>query len=180
MIMRKIIVSILALLALGIGSVLAYAAVQPDTFTFARTVTIAAPPEKIMPLIQDLKAFNQWNPFAQGHPAATIAYSGPQSGKGATYEWKGDSAGQGRVEVTEVEPSSHVTMQLDMMRPMEAHNLVNFTLKPNGNATDVTWSMSGRSPFIARVVCVFYNMTGMVEAEFDKGLASLKSLAEKG
>ena len=38
-------------------------------------------------------------------------------------------------------------IQLDMIRPMKAQNTVEFTLAFNRGATDVTWSMKGKSAF---------------------------------
>lgn len=177
--MLRILAIIGAVLVVAVGGVLAYAATQPDTFVISRTVRIAAAPDKVFPLIQDLKAFNRWNPFLKLDPAAKLTYSGPESGKGAAHQWSGNSnVGAGRVEITNAVAPSRVTMQLDMISPMEAHNLVEFALKPDGSATNVTWTMSGRSPFISKVMCLFFSMDKMVGGEFDKGLASLKALAE--
>lgn len=177
--MLRILAVIGGVLAVALGGVLAYAATQPDAFRITRAVTIAAPPEKVFQLIQDLKSFNRWNPFLKLDPAAKLAYSGPSSGKGAAHTWSGDSnVGAGRLEITDAVMPSRISMQLDMTSPMEAHNLVEFALKPNGSGTDVTWTMTGRSPFIAKVMCVFFSMDRMVGGEFDKGLASLKALAE--
>jgi hypothetical protein len=68
-------------------------------------------------------------------------------------------------------------MTLDMIKPMEAHNQVVFKLKPAGahagNGTVVTWTMSGRSPYMAKLMGLVCNMDKMVGAEFDKGLADL-------
>jgi hypothetical protein len=70
-------------------------------------------------------------------------------------------------------------MALDMSKPMEAHNTVVFSLQPSGGATDVRWTMSGESPFIAKVLGVFCDVDTMVGGEFEKGLQNLKALAEK-
>jgi hypothetical protein len=70
-------------------------------------------------------------------------------------------------------------MKLDMLAPFEAHNLVEFTLAPRGEATEVTWSMRGPSPFVARLVGVFMNMDRMIGRDFEAGLANLKAIAER-
>ena len=49
-------------------------------------------------------------------------------------------------------------MKLDMIEPFEGHNIVEFTLAPKGDATDVTWAMHGPSPFMAKLVGLFMNM----------------------
>jgi hypothetical protein len=44
--------------------------------------------------------------------------------------------------------------------------------------TTVTWSMEGQNNFTAKAVCLFMNMDQMVGGQFEKGLASMKSVAE--
>jgi uncharacterized protein YndB with AHSA1/START domain len=178
--MAKMIAVVVVLLVVGVAAVLAYAATRPDAFQVARSVSIKAPPEKIFPLIDDLRAFNKWNPFLKNDPATKLSYSGPDRSKGAAHEWEGNSrVGKGRVEITDSVPSSKIVMKLDMIKPMEGHNRVEFTLEPSGDATTVTWAMSGESAYIAKVIGVVMSMDKMVGGEFEKGLADLKSLAEK-
>jgi hypothetical protein len=56
---------------------------------------------------------------------------------------------------------------------------VDFTLDPKGEATTVTWAMEGPMPFISKVICLFVDMDRMVGADFEAGLANLKSIAER-
>jgi hypothetical protein len=67
--------------------VLIRAALLPNDFRLSRSVTIRAPREKIFALINDMKAFNQWNPFAKMDPSTQSTYRGPGSGPGAAFEW---------------------------------------------------------------------------------------------
>ena len=66
-----------------------------------------------------------------------------------------------------------------MFKPFEAHNLVEFTLEPQGDITVVTWSMRGRVPYLAKIVHVVFDMDKMVGGDFETGLANLKAIAEK-
>lgn len=178
--MLRVLKIIALVLVVAIAAVLGTAATRPDHFEVARTAKINAPAEAIFPLINDLKAFNGWNPFAKQDPAMTITYSGPPSGTGAAYTWTGDhNVGAGALSIKRSTPSSRVVMALDMAKPMEAHNTVVFSLRPSGGATDVSWTMSGESPFIAKVLGVFCNVDTMVGGEFEKGLQSLKTMVEK-
>lgn len=164
----------------AIAVVLAYAATRPDEFHIARSTSIVAPPEKIFPLVNDLRSFNQWNPFAKQDPTAQITYNGPPGGKGASHAWNSKGrAGKGSLEIVDTAPPSGVTMMLRMEKPMKADNTIVFALRPNGSATDVTWTMSGISPYIAKVMGVIINCDRMVGGEFEKGLADLKALAER-
>jgi hypothetical protein len=70
-------------------------------------------------------------------------------------------------------------MHLEMLRPLETHNVVEFTLEPKGESTNVTWAMNGRVPYVAKILHVFINVDRMVGQDFEAGLASLKAVAEK-
>jgi hypothetical protein len=166
--------------AVVVGGILVLAALRPDTFQVRRTASIKAQPEQIFPLINDLHRFNTWNPFDKKDPSLKRSYSGPESGKGAAYAFDGDrNVGKGTLEITDSAPASKVTMALRMREPFRADNRVVFTLAPDGAATEVTWSMQGAVPYFAKIIHLFIDMDRMVGGEFEAGLASLKTLAEK-
>jgi uncharacterized protein YndB with AHSA1/START domain len=182
--MLKIIGIIAGVLAVGVIGVLAYATTVPDTFRVQRSVSVKAAPEKVFPLINELKTMNEWNPFAKQDPTIRLTYSGPAAGKGAANDWDSDGkAGKGRLEITDSTRPSQVTMRLDMEKPMEGHNTIEFALRPEAQganqATNVTWAMTGPMPYIAKVICTFVSMDRMIGGEFEKGLAALKTMAEK-
>jgi hypothetical protein len=94
--------------------------------------------------------------------------------------WEGNKAvGQGRMEITESTAPSRVLIQLDFLSPFEAHNIADFTLKHDGESTQVTWAMYGPSPYISKLMTTFMSMESMVGPDFEAGLKSLKQLAEK-
>lgn len=168
---------VITLIALAVT---AYAATKPDTFSIARSTTIKAAPDRIFPLINDLHAFNTWNPFLVPDPSAKLEYIGPSRGKGAAHKWDGNGqVGKGSVEISESTAPSKIKMNLDMIKPMEAHNTVDFTLEPAGDATKVTWAMTGQQPLIGKIMTVFIDCEKMVGEQFEKGLTSLKAIAEK-
>jgi hypothetical protein len=173
------IVAIVAIIVVvAVVVVLAYAATRPDTFHVQRTATIKAPPERIFPLIDDLHAHTTWSPFEKD-PNMKRTHSGPPRGKGAVYEWEGNrQVGSGRIAITDSTPSK-LTMALDMFTPFEAHNIVEFTLAPNGGSTDVTWAMHGRSPYMAKLMSTFINCDRMVGRQFEEGLGKMKALVER-
>ena len=65
-----------------------------------------------------------------------------------------------------------------MIKPMAATNTITFALSPNGTATDVSWTMTGARPYVAKVMGTLFNMDKMVGGTFAKGLADLKQIAE--
>jgi uncharacterized protein YndB with AHSA1/START domain len=178
--MLKVLGFVLAILLLVVGVVLANAAAKPDTFRVERSTMIAAPPEKIYPLIADFDHWGAWSPYEKKDPAMKRARSGAASGPGSVYAWDGDrNVGKGRIAIASATPPSRVSLTLDFERPFEAHNIVDFTLEPKGEATSVTWAMRGRVPFVAKIVHVIFDVDRMVGSDFEAGLASLKAIAER-
>ena len=162
-----------------IVGVLVFAATKPDTFRVQRAASIKAPPEKIAAVLGDFHGWEAWSPWEKMDPAMKRSYSGAPKGKGAVYAWEGNSkVGQGRMQITEDAPS-RVAMDLDFVKPFEAHNKVVFTLAPEGDATEVVWAMQGPVPYMAKIVHVFVDMDSMVGGQFETGLANLKAVTEK-
>lgn len=167
-------------IAVLIAGVLIFASTQPDSFKVERSARINAAPDKIFPLINDLKAWNAWSPWEKKDPAMKRTFSPNTAGQGATYGWDGNKeVGQGRMEITESSAPSKIAIKLNFLKPFEAQNTAEFTLKPSGDATDVTWAMHGPMPFISKVMCLFFSMDKMVGKDFEAGLANLKAAAEK-
>lgn len=163
----------------AVGIVLAYAATRPDTFETARTARIAASPERLFPLINDLRQMNTWNPYALRDTTGTTTYRGPASGRGAAFEFAGPKSGAGSIEIVDSSASRNVVMRLLMVKPFKADNTVKFSLQPDGPATAVTWAMSGRQPLLGKVMALFINCEKMVGRDFEEGLANLKAIAER-
>ena len=172
---------ILVFLAAAVAALLAYAATRPDKFRVERSTRIDAPPEKIFPWIEDLRAHERWSPYYRKDPAARFAYSGPARGVGAICAFEGNrEVGSGRVTVTGSAPHHRVRMRLQMIKPFAADNDVEYTLAPqrDGRSTEVTWAMNGRQPFLGKVIGVFLDMDRMIGTDFAHGLADLKALVE--
>ena len=174
--LKKILIAVAVLLA----GLLLLPFTQPDTFTVHRSRQIQAPPEQLRALINDLRAFNRWNPYDKKDPAMQSSYSGPAAGPGARYAFKGNSeVGEGSLTITASTPQQ-VGMRLDMSAPMEAHNDITFTLVPKAGGTEVTWAMRGNCPYIAKLMGLIFDMDAMIGKDFEAGLAALQQLAERG
>ena len=109
----------------------------------------------------------------------TRRFSGPARGQGAAYEWSSEGkAGNGRMEILS-STAPKTTIQLDFSKPFKANNTAEFTLVPQGAATQVGWAMYGPNPFVAKLMGLFFDMDKLVGKDFEAGLASLKAAAEK-
>jgi uncharacterized protein YndB with AHSA1/START domain len=173
---KKVLLGLLALIAL----VLIYAATRPDTFRVERSIAIKAEPAKVYALLNDFHQFASWSPWQNLDSAMQTTHSGAPSGQGAVYAWTGnDAVGAGRMEILQTVPNTSVTVKLDFLKPFEAHNTSQYTLSSNGGTTTVTWAMFGHTPYISKVMGVFVSMDSMIGKDFERGLATLKAVAEK-
>ncbi|MGH7766014.1 MAG: SRPBCC family protein, partial [Candidatus Binatia bacterium] len=106
-------------------------------------------------------------------------YEGVPAGTGAVYTWAGNKeVGEGRTTITESRPNELIRIKLEFFKPFAGTSIAEFTFKPQGNQTAVTWSMAGEKNFTAKAVHLFMNMDKMIGGQFEKGLAQMKSVAE--
>jgi hypothetical protein len=170
---------ILAVLVLVVLGILGYASTKPDTFEVVRSTTIKAPPEKIYARLNDFSQWDSWSPWSKLDPAMTKKISTNSVGKGATYEWAGNSdVGKGKMEITESIAPTAVNMNLFFAEPFNSNNTSNFLLIPSGDATKVEWRMKGQSPFISKVMTVFIDLDKEIGKDFERGLENLRKVSE--
>jgi hypothetical protein len=180
--MLEILAIIAVVVAIAIAIVLGLAATKPDSFSVQRAAVVKAPAEKIFPLINDFHQWGSWSPWENKDPGMKRTYSGAQSGKGAVYAWDGNkNVGSGRMEILDASSPSKIVIKLDFFKPFEGHNTAEFTMLPQGDATNtiVTWAMYGPAPFMSKMMQVFMNIDNMIGKDFEAGLANLKKLTEK-
>src|SRR5713226_6692083 len=170
---------ILIALAVIVVVFVAIVAVQPSDFRITRSATIAAPPEAVFAQVNDLHNWEAWSPWAKLDPAAKSTYEGPAAGVGAAFAWSGNNKiGEGRMTVIDSRPNVLVRFKLDFLKPFKASNTAEFTFKPEGNQTAVTWSMYGKNNFLSKAVGLFMNCDKMVGGQFEQGLAQMNSVTE--
>jgi hypothetical protein len=169
---------LLALVAIVIVLVMVVA-LQPAEFRVARSASIAAPPAAVFAQVNDFHNWEAWNPWGKIDPAMKQTYEGAPAGVGAIYTWIGNNeVGEGRMTLTESRPSELILIKLEFFKPFAATNTAEFTFKPEGNQTVITWSMFGDKTFIAKAIHLFMNMDKMIGGQFETGLASIKSIVE--
>ena len=173
--LTKILVGIVAVIALFF----IYVAMRPADFRVERSAAIAAPALTLFEQVNDHHKFNAWNPFLKLDPNVKNTYSGPEAGVGAVCSWDGNrDIGAGSSTIIESKPGELVRMRMDWKRPMEGTSMVNFTFKPEGDKTVVTWAMYGKNGFMGKLVSLFMDCEKMCGPPFEEGLAKLKTLTE--
>ena len=150
------------------------------SFTVERSITIAAPAQRVYPEIVDFHRWTEWSPWERLDPNLQRAYSGPDVGVGATYEWSGTrKVGAGRMEIVDAAEPSTIGIKLDFLKPFKSHSQTRFTLAPGAGTTTVTWAMKGPKTFATKLMGIFTSMDKVVGGDFEKGLEQLKAVAER-
>jgi uncharacterized protein YndB with AHSA1/START domain len=172
------IVLILAVIVLVLVVIVAW---RPSEFRIERTTVIAAPPSVVFAQVNDFHKWEAWNLWAKMDPAMTQTYEGAPAGAGAVYTWAGNrQVGEGRMTIVESRPNDLIRVRLEFLKPFANTSLAEFTFKPQGTQTAVTWSMTGTNNFMAKAFHLVMNMDRMIGGQFDKGLADMKSTVEAG
>lgn len=175
--MLKKVLLVLAALILGLVAVIA---LQPSSFQVTRSITIAAAPEAVFPLVNDFHNWDAWSPWARLDPAMKTTHGGPAAGTGATYAWSGNrQAGEGRMEVIESRAAEWVRIKLDFIKPFESTSDTSFAFKQGPAGTTVTWTMGGANNFLSKAFCLFTGgMDKAIGPDFERGLANMKAAVE--
>jgi hypothetical protein len=177
--MLEIILYILIGLTILIGIFAAVVAMQPSAFRIERSASMSASPSAPFAQVNDFHNWDGWSPWAKLDPTMKQTYAGPQAGTGAIYMWLGNKqVGEGRMAITESRPNEFIRIDLQFIQPFKANNIAEFSFKPDGQKTTVTWSMSGTKNFMFKAMGLFMSMDKMVGKDFEKGLASMKEIVE--
>lgn len=167
-----IVVLLLAAIVFGGGYLLS------PKFTVLRTVEIKAAPEVVYPLVADPRAWQQWSAWNRRDPAMKMSFSGEAIGAGAGWAWVSESQGNGRMAFTAAEPNQKISYSL-FFEGFDTESTGSFLFEAVDGGTRVTWVMNGDmgdKPWMRWFALASDKMIG---ADFESGLANLKSVAEK-
>lgn len=173
--LKWILVALAALVLIFVGVV----AMQPDGLRVERSMTMAAPAGDVFTQVNNFRNWDAWSPWAKIDLNAKVGFEGAEAGEGAVFTWAGNSeVGKGKMTIVESKPDELVRARVDMTEPFEDTSMTEFTFKPDGNATGVTWAMSGRHNFIQKAMCLVMNGKKMLGDQLEKGLSNMKSVVE--
>lgn len=175
----KILKIVLGSLAAIVALLLIVISLRPDDFRVSRTGSINAPASVVFENVNDLHKWQIWSPWAKMDPHAKNTFEGPPTGTGSAFTWSGnDKVGEGTMTITESRPHDRVLINLEFRKPFAGTNLTEFTFRPEGNQTFVTWTMSGKANFMAKAVGLIIDCDKLIGPQFEEGLANLRSVSE--
>jgi hypothetical protein len=160
---------------LAIVAVLAIViATRPSAYTVTRSATLTAPAPVVFSAVNDFRNWEAWSPWAKRDPDMETTYSGPESGTGAEYAWKGNTdVGSGRMTIRDSRPNEHIAIELEFKEPFASVSDTSFRFTTVPDGTEVTWSMSGTNGFAAKAFSLFMNVEKMIGKDFEQGLAQM-------
>ena len=162
----------LALIVVG-GSFL-----LPAQAEVTRSIDIAAPPAKVFAIVGDLRRFHEFSPWADLDPNIKYTYEGTESGLGQIMRWTSDNpkVGSGSQTIIEFDPPNYSELAIDF--GMMGRSIASWDVVPSETGTKVTW---GFRSDLKGIPAKWFGlmMDRWVGADYEKGLAKLKSVAEQ-
>ena len=153
---------------------------QPSDFRVSRSAEISAPAAVIFSHINNFRNWGKWSPWAPLDPQAIVEFNGPESGKDAYMRWSGNmEIGTGSMQIIDSRENDFINLKLDIEKPIQANNLVEFSIKQEGDKTKVKWEMYGKKDFVGKLMGFIFNCDKIVGTQFEIGLENLKLISEK-
>ena len=171
--------NILIAVAIVIVGFLVFVQTRPSEFRVERSATIAAAPAALFAQVNDLHKWEAWDPWAKLDPNSKTTFEGPAEGVGSSFSWAGNNeVGEGKMTILESKPNELVKMKLEFFKPFAGTSTAEFTFKPEGDKTVVTWAMYGPNGYMGKLMGCFMDCEKMMGPKFEEGLANLKKIAE--
>lgn len=169
------------LLGAALGVILILVAIGfflPSRWHVERSVVINAGPEKIYPMIANMKdGWPQWSAFDKEDPNIQYSYSGPAMGDGSSRAWISSKMGNGIQKITKADPKSGVDFEISM----DNGGFVLFgsiTMDKDPAGTKVTWRDGGDMGANPIYKIMGYLMDPMMGKTLQQSLDQLKNKVE--
>lgn len=167
-----VIVGLIAL-AVGIGFAL------PDTAHVERSISVQTRPATAYAVLNGFHQFRKWSPWEGLDPNTKYEVSGPIWGVGAKHAWSSEDAnvGSGSQEIIANEQDQSVSIKL-IFAGFDSDNTARYLIQPEGEGVTITWTYDTvfKGDLLGRYFGLM--MDKMLGADYEKGLAQLKTLLE--
>lgn len=164
--------------AIGGASILFFAigVFLPSAARVERSLAIDAHPATVFALLNDFHQVNKWSQWLATDPNARIDFSGPTRGVGATMTWSGNIIGNGTQLIVSSEPLQKIATRLSLQDMGDIDT--SFWLTETDFGTEVLWRYE--NDFGRNIFGRYYGLllNDIVGADYEQGLASLKTMAE--
>lgn len=149
-----------------------YGAILDSRYDINRSRIIKAPAEVVFESVNELKNWENWNPWFEEDPTIVTSYSDTTSGVGAYYSWKGKNS-NGFMKTISVVPNKEIIHQINFGNSNTPEIYWKFNEGDLG--TEVIWGMRGENSFTEKFYWLF---KGGIEKNtiptYDRGLELLE------
>lgn len=164
---------LLGFLCLVVSALVTIIVLAPNEVIVERSVTIPAPAADVFGHVNELKNWEQWQPWLAKDPEMKLVYSGPPAGAGAQYAWESESQGSGTLKIVNSVENRSIETALSFAGQGDAK--AEFLFETEGEKTKVTWRLTSQFSGIGKLFGMF--LEGAVGPDFEMGLESLKKVA---
>jgi len=173
-ILKKIGIAILVLILVF----LVVAMILPGEYKVERSTVVNTEPEVVYSMVADLNMWLKWSPWVEMDPNTEYTFTGEAGKVNSTWSWKGEVVGEGSLTHVELVPHKSISSTLEFTAPQEMTSKEQWTFEKAGEGTKVTWVDEGELGYpVGRYFGLF--LDGMLGADFEKGLAKLKTISEE-
>lgn len=146
-----------------------------------RRISIRASTGDVYAQLVSLEQFNQWSVWNLDDSTVKHTLSGEDGKVGAVSTWSGDPAisGEGRLEITAVEPDRFVAHRIQFISPQPNEARSSFSLQEEQGITTVSWHFEMHTPRPWNIFNLFSSLDKQLGAAFDSSLVLLKRRTEK-
>ena len=176
-ILKKIGLGFIALLAI----ILIAALFVSTDFHYEKSITINKPIDQVWENTNSLTYLDNWSPWAEYDPNMKKELTGTDGTIGAKSSWESENenVGKGTQTITKIEAPTLFATDLKFYTPYESEAEGFIKLKPNGNATIVTWGFDSDMQYPFNLMKLTMDMEEAIGKDFALGLSKLKALCEK-
>ncbi|WP_062059770.1 SRPBCC family protein [Aquimarina longa] len=171
----------LLLLVLIGGAV--YVATIDGEFQVEESKVINAPDELLFTTINEYRTWEKWGPWMDESDDLIMQYPDKTSGEGASYSWKSETQGDGKMETKKIAPFSSIDQNITFITPMgESNSEVYWKFeKIEGRKTKVTWGMKGNQSFMEKAFWATQDSTvsQMLKPMYARGLEKLDAFVSE-
>lgn len=166
----------LVVLVFGLGFVL------PSHNHVQRDILINAEPEVVFAQISDFHAWENWSPWANIDPNASMSVEGKGIGQIMTWVSEDPQVGTGTQEIIELDAPRHLVTHLEFGG--EGNADATFELQSEAGQTRIVWSLDFDAreglPLWQQPVSTYlsYAMDVMIGSSYETGLQKLKAIVE--
>ncbi len=150
--------------------------VLPKTSHIESSISINASPAIVFEQVNILKNWESWSPWYENDSSVIISYNDVSSGKGASYSWKSDDSGEGKLTITKSEPLKGIEALVDV--GVRGNLVCSMEMDNTGKETKLTWAFDFTDAgYFERYFLFLFkkNMTTTI----NKGLNNIKKLSQE-